>query len=177
MHKFVRMEVSRTNQKARRALRFSALIISLCFAKWVEVNPTVKIKPTIDKKYIEQNFTNPVENQQVRQSPVQPPPPPTPQQQQSEPLAASSMEAMMLEEMRYLRASMEHMQLQQSSNHRGIHRPGTSNFFMEGSGAVEPNYASGGSGVATDFAAEKALGAPFQNEDSDTNLDRVMKGD
>ncbi|KAK7407467.1 hypothetical protein VNO78_09417 [Psophocarpus tetragonolobus] len=122
--------------------------------------------------------------------------------------------------MRYLQASMEHMQLQQSFNHRGIvhlyqglyqsipaeqQNPwmaqyqfssylawlGDRYFFPRGSGvagadytsgAARPNYAGDGydgrsSRTAADFVAKKVLGAPFQNEDFDKDLDRVMKGD
>ncbi|KAK7379673.1 hypothetical protein VNO78_34362 [Psophocarpus tetragonolobus] len=126
---------------------------------------------------------------------MQPPLPPAPQQQQ--PSTSPSMEAMMLEEIRYLRASMEHMQLQQSSNHRGIITrdqftsylawPGDMYFFPGGSGAAgadntggaaRANFVGGGyDGRSSGAAAEKALGAQFQSEDFDTDFDRVTRGD
>jgi len=46
----------------------------MCGAQGVEVNPTIKIRPTIDKRYIEQLCVNPEENPPAAQQPPSPSP-------------------------------------------------------------------------------------------------------
>lgn len=57
IYKFVRLDISQNNQKAKGSLRFPTLIIALCAAHEVEVNPSVKSRPPINLKFIVNNFT------------------------------------------------------------------------------------------------------------------------
>lgn len=58
IYKFVKLEVNQNKQKAKGSLRFPMLITTLYAAHGVEVNPTVKIRPIIDQKFILHNCTN-----------------------------------------------------------------------------------------------------------------------
>jgi len=85
----------------------------LCEAQGVKVNPTMKIRPPIDRRFIEQNCTNANEHPPAGNSPQHQSPPPLQQSfiHQVTPSSSSSMEAMNL-------AHMEHLKMQQSDNHR-----------------------------------------------------------
>jgi len=61
IHKFVRYEVNKRNEKAKGALGFPALITDLCQDQGVEVELTEKIRPSITKKFIENFCTHPTE--------------------------------------------------------------------------------------------------------------------
>jgi len=57
IYKFARFEIGPKNQKSKGTLGFPALITALCAEYGVEVNPSVKIKPSIDLKFIVNNCT------------------------------------------------------------------------------------------------------------------------
>jgi len=61
IHKFVRYEVNKRNEKAKGALGFPALITTLCQDQGVEVELTEKIQPSITNKYFEHFCTHPAE--------------------------------------------------------------------------------------------------------------------
>jgi len=57
IYKFARFEIGPNNQKKKGTLGFLALIIALYAVHGVEVNPSVKIRPPIDLKFIINNCT------------------------------------------------------------------------------------------------------------------------
>jgi len=57
IYKFARFKIGPSNQKAKGTLGFLALINALCAEYGVEVNPSVKIRPPIDLKFIISNYT------------------------------------------------------------------------------------------------------------------------
>jgi len=58
IHKFVRYKVNTSNDKAKGALGFPALITALCQDQGVEVELTKKIRPSITKRFIEHFCTH-----------------------------------------------------------------------------------------------------------------------
>jgi len=58
INKIARLEINKNNEKAKGSLGFPTLITALCASQGVAVNPTIKIRPTIDKKFIDQNCIN-----------------------------------------------------------------------------------------------------------------------
>ena len=77
----------------------------------VEVNPTLKIRPTIDARYILQFCVNSEENPQEAQQPPSPPHVEEQQFQHGESSAAQPTNAMIYDQLLVIRASMEQMQL------------------------------------------------------------------
>jgi len=73
IYKFANPEINPRNERAKGSLGFPALITSLCASHGVEVNPTLKIRPTIDARYIQQFCVNSEENPQEAQQPPSPP--------------------------------------------------------------------------------------------------------
>ena len=69
IHKFANLEINPRNERAKGSLGFPALITALCASHGVEVNPTLKIRPTIDARYILQFCANSEENPQEAQQP------------------------------------------------------------------------------------------------------------
>lgn len=59
IHKFVQYEVNKNNEKSKGTLGFPALITTLSQAQGVEVELSAKIRPTINKRFIEKFCTNP----------------------------------------------------------------------------------------------------------------------
>jgi len=121
IYNFFRLEVSQNNEKANGFLGFPALIIILCAVHGVEVNSSIKIKPPIDLKFIVNNC-NATEEQApeagdvpIHHSPIHHPG-----------SSSSSREDRILEQMQKMqleqRATWEHIQMQESANHRGIVR-------------------------------------------------------
>ena len=106
IHKTARLEANKNNEKAKGSLGFPALITALCESQGVAVNPKIKIRPAIDKKFIDQNGINLEETHQQ-------PHPLHPAQHSATPITMEHI-------MDYIRASTEHIQLQNASNHKGI---------------------------------------------------------
>ncbi|KOM31456.1 hypothetical protein LR48_Vigan01g101100 [Vigna angularis] len=114
IHKFVRYEVNKNNEKRKCALGFPTLITALCQAQGVEVDLSVKIRPTITKRFIEKFCTNPAEIMPQLEQPVAAEQTPCPEQQPQ-----LNIHHELLEQMRYLRLQMEHTCQQNISIHRG----------------------------------------------------------
>ncbi|KOM55968.1 hypothetical protein LR48_Vigan10g186000 [Vigna angularis] len=114
IHKFVRYEVNKNNEKSKGALGFPALITALCQAQGVEVDLSVKIRPTITKRFIEKFCTNPAEIVPQLEQPAAVEQTPCPEQQPQ-----LNIHDELLEQMRYLRLQMEHTCQQNISIHRG----------------------------------------------------------
>ena len=107
MYKFVRLEVNQNNQKEKGSLGFPTLITALCVAHGVKVNPKIKIRPSIDQKFIVHNCTI------TEEQPLQTGDAPVHHSLIHQPGSSSSMEALMLEEMSGLCTTIERMQLDQ----------------------------------------------------------------
>jgi len=58
IYKFARFEIGPNNHKAKGTLGFIALFTTICAEYGVEVNPSVKIRPPIDLKFIIKNYTS-----------------------------------------------------------------------------------------------------------------------
>jgi len=106
IYKTARLEINKNNEKAKGSLGFPTLITALCESQGVAVNPKIKIRPAIDKKFIDQNGINLEETHQQ-------PHPLHPAQHSATPITMEHI-------MEYIRASTEHIQLQNASNHKGI---------------------------------------------------------
>jgi len=74
IYKFANLEINPKNERVKGSLGFPALITALCAEYGVEVNPSSKIKPPLDARYIQQFCVNPEENPQAPQQPPSPPP-------------------------------------------------------------------------------------------------------
>ena len=115
IYKTTRLEINKNNEKAKGSLGFPALIIALCESQGVAVNPTIKIRPAIDKKFIDQDCIN------LEEAHQQPHPPHPADQPSTVPSAQHSATPITMEHiMEYIRASTEHIQQQNASNHKGI---------------------------------------------------------
>jgi len=106
IYKTARLEINKNNEKAKGSLGFPTLITTLCESQGVAVNPTIKIRPAIDKKFIDHNCINLEEAHQQ-------PHPPHPAQHSATPITMEHI-------MEYIRASTEHIKLKNASNHKGI---------------------------------------------------------
>jgi len=118
IYKIARLEINKNNEKAKGSLGFPTLITALCESQGVAVNPTIKIRPTIDKKITDQNCINLEEAHQQ-------PHPPHPSHVEDQPSTVLSEQhspttITMEHIMEYIRASTEHIHLQNASNHKGI---------------------------------------------------------
>ena len=49
IYKTARLKINKNNEKAKGSLGFPTLITTLCASQWVAMNPTIKIRPAIDK--------------------------------------------------------------------------------------------------------------------------------
>ena len=111
IHKFANLEINPRNERGKGFLGFPTLITALCASHAVEVNPTLKIRPTIDARYILQFCVNPEENPQEAQQPPSPPHAEEQQFQHGESSAAQPTNTMIYDQLSVIRASMEQMQL------------------------------------------------------------------
>jgi len=118
IYKTTRLEINKNNEKAKVSLGFPTLITALCASQGVVVNPTIKIRPTIDKKFIDQSCIN---LEEAHQQPHPPHPANVEDQPSAVPSEQHSATPITMEHiMEYIRASTEHIQLQNASNHKGI---------------------------------------------------------
>ena len=115
IYKTIRLEINKNNEKAKGSLGFPTLITTLCESQGVAKNPTIKIRPAIDKKFSDQNCIN------LEEAHQQPHPPHPADQPSTVPSTQHSTTPITMEHiMEYIRASTEHIQLQNASNHKGI---------------------------------------------------------
>jgi len=106
IQKFVDMEVNQERGKRRGALGFPALITALCAAQGIIPDTNAKIRPPINKGYIEKYCVNREEHPDaVQRPPLAPAAPPSPRMKE--------MEARLMKNFR-------HIQKQNTSMHRAI---------------------------------------------------------
>ena len=106
IQKFLDMEINQLKGRRRGALGFPALITALCKAQGVVVDVKAKIRPPINKSYIEKNYTNPDEHPEaIKQPPLKPAIPPSPRKKEME---------------SHLMKNLWHIQKHQTSNHRAL---------------------------------------------------------
>jgi len=118
IYKTTRLEINKNNEKAKGSLGFPTLITTLCASQGVAVNPTIKTRPAIDKKFIDQNC---ISLEEAHQQPHPPHSTHVEDQPSTVPSKQHSATPITMEHiMEYNRASTEHIQLQNASNHKGI---------------------------------------------------------
>jgi len=106
IQKFVDMKVNQERGKRRGALGFPTLITTLCAAQGIIPDVNAKIRPPINKGYIENYCVNREEHPEaVQRSPSEPTAPPSPRMRE--------MEARLMRNFR-------HIQKQNTSLHREI---------------------------------------------------------
>ncbi|ESW26478.1 hypothetical protein PHAVU_003G122800 [Phaseolus vulgaris] len=103
IYKTARLKINKNNEKAKGSLGFPTLITTLCASQEVAMNPTIKIRPAIDKKFIDQNCINLEEAHQQ-------PHPPHPANVEDQPFVVPSGQQSATP------ITMEH----NASNHKGI---------------------------------------------------------
>jgi len=117
IYKFVNLEMNSNNERAKGSLGFPPLITTLCVAHGVEVDPTVKIRPTIDAWYIQYFYVNSEESLLAAQQPPSPHPVVKKQQfEHAEYSVAPPPNAVLFDQLSSIRVSLQHMRLEQSAN-------------------------------------------------------------
>jgi len=118
IHHFV-LQQGGTNPLHQKGLGFPSLITSLCAANGIQVNLSTRIRPPIDKKFIQRNCSEKdqqqLQRQQSQQGQDQPVEPPI--NQLHSPIV---LEMNMLDYIKNLESHMKHVQMQQAANHRAM---------------------------------------------------------
>ena len=195
IYKFANQEVSPTNERAKGSFGFPALITALCAEHGVEVDPSEKIKPPMDARYIRQFCVNPAENPQAQQQP--PSPPHVADEQLMFYDKLSAIEA----SLQNLQLRQDHMMLQHSTTYKGIMYleeglynavpqdqynqwmpPDQFHSYMAWPGD-RPDFYRGSAAAGTSNAAGPDDGTHDQQDaeddqaEYDTDLDRIMRGE
>jgi len=116
IHHFV-LQQGGTNPHHRKGLGFPSLITSLCATNGIEINLSTKIKPPIDKKFIQRNCSKKdqqqLQRQQSEQGQDQAVVPPINQLH-----SPTVPEMNMVDYIKNLESHMKHVQMQQAANHK-----------------------------------------------------------